>query len=350
MNQQKTKKNASGLVVNIVATLVIVAAGYWLFRIYFGTRGNLYTNDAQVEEYISPVNTRVAGYIKEVRFNEHQPVKKGDTLVVIDDRELAIQVEQAEAAWLSAQAAFQTGNSTVNTVQSNQQISEANIAAVEARLINAKGNLSRYENLLQEGAATQQQYDQAKAEHDALAAQTLALQRQYSTAGLSTSEARSRLDINSAEIKRTHAALAMAKLNLSYTIITAPYDGVTGRRNLQEGQLVQAGQTLVSMVRSDSKWIVANYKETDISGLSIGKKMIVEVDGLPGRKLTGTVTAISQATGSRYAAVPVDNSTGNFVKVQQRIPVRIDLVSTDNNANDLQALRAGMNVIVTAQQ
>jgi len=145
---------------------------------------------------------------------------------------------------------------------------------------------------------------------------------------------------------RTHALLDFAKLNLSYTVITAPYDGVTGRRTIEEGQLVQAGQTLVSYVRNDSTWVVANYKETQVTKLGIGQKVRLHVDGFGSQEFDGIVTAISQATGSKFSAIPTDNSTGNFIKVQQRVPVKIEFIKNQQNDEFLKHFRAGMNVEV----
>src|SRR5215510_4498769 len=343
---QNDKKNKKQILIN--SLLIIVAAGfvYWGVSTYFGLDSDLYTNDAHIEEYINPVNTRIPGYIKEVRFDEHQNVKKGDTLVLIDDREYKIQVEQAEAAYMAAGASRVVTTSSVSTVQSGLNTTDANIEAAKARLWNAEQNLHRYENLLQDGAATQQQFDQVKTDYETLSAQTRALQEQRATTSLSAVETSNRISVNDAEIKRTHALLDFAKLNLSYTAITAPYDGVTGRRTIQEGQLVQAGQTLLSYVRNDSTWVVANYKETQVTKLGIGKKVKLQVDGFGSKKFDGTVMAIAQATGSKFSAIPTDNSTGNFIKVQQRVPVKIEIIRNQESEEFLKRFRAGMNVEV----
>jgi len=333
----------------LINGLLIIGAGafiVWGASTYFDLDKSLYTNDAQVEEYINPVNTRIPGYIKEIRFTEHQAVKKGDTLVIIDDREYRIQVEQAEAAYMAAGASKNVTASSVNTVQSGLSISDANIEAAKARLWNAEQNYHSYENLLNEGASTQQQFDQVKSEYDALLSQTHALQQQRASTNLFAVETSKRITVNDAEIKRTHALLELARLNLSYTVITAPYDGFTGRRTIQDGQLLQAGQTLMSYVRDDSVWVVANYKETQIARLTIGHKVKLRVDGFSNKEFDCVVTAIAQATGSRFSAIPTDNSSGNFIKVQQRIPVRIEFVKNEETAVYLKRLRAGMNAEV----
>jgi membrane fusion protein (multidrug efflux system) len=343
---KKNNKRVKQIIINSLLIAVGAAFTFWGASTYFKLDRDLYTNDAHLEEYINPVNTRIPGYIKEVRFDEHQNVKKGDTLVIIDDREYKIQVEQAEAAYLAAQASRNVTASSVNTVQSGLNTTDANIEAAKARVWNAEQNYRRYENLLHDGATTQQQFDQVKTDYETLLAQTKALRKQRATTSFSTVETSNRISVNDAEIKRSHAALDFAKLNLSYTAITAPYDGVTGRRTIQEGQLVQAGQTLLSYVRNDSTWVVANYKETQVTKLNIGQKVKLQVDGFGSKEFDGIVSAIAQATGSKFSAIPTDNSTGNFIKVQQRVPVKIEIIRNQNNEEFIKRFRAGMNVEV----
>jgi membrane fusion protein (multidrug efflux system) len=349
MNEiKKPNRFVTWVITSLLSISILIALGWGIYT-YYELDHDLYTNDAQIEQYITPVNTRITGYIKEVRFDDHKRVKKGDTLVIIDPREYQIAVEQAEAVWLSARAAKGVTTSTVSTVHSNLQVTDANIRALEAQIWNAEQNYHRYENLLKVDAATQQEFDAVKTQYTSLQEQRNALLRQRATTDLSTAEASRRVPVNEADIKRARAVLDMANLNLSYTIITAPYDGVTGRRTIQEGQAVAAGQTLLSFVRSDNKWVVANYKETQVTHLRIGEKMVLTVDGFEDKKFHGRVEAISEATGSRYSAIPVDNSTGNFVKVRQRIPVRIEFDSL--SPADMTRFIAGMNVEVrTAEQ
>lgn len=346
---KKSKKKSNRVKTTVINMLVFaLAAGgfYWLVTNYFHLNEDNFTNSAQVEEFINPVNTRVAGYIKEIKYSEHQAVKKGDTLVVLDDREIRTQLAQAEAAYQNARASRNVTASAVYTVSNNVNVADANIAGAKARLWNAEQNLNRYKNLLASEAVTRQQFDQVKTEYDATRAAYETLISQKNTASLATGETRSRLGVNDAEIKRTAAMLDMARINLSYTVITAPYDGIMGRRMINEGQLVQPGQQLGTIVLNGQKWVTANFLESQMPGVKIGEKISLTVDALGGKQLVGEVTAISAATGSKYSNVPVDNSTGNFVKVQQRIPVRIEF-TPDNKKEDLDMLRAGMNVNVT---
>ena len=345
--KKQNKKNKIRVIISNVVVFALIGFGlFWLIREYFHIGDKTYTEAAQVEEFINPINTRVSAYIKEIKFIEHQQVKKGDTLAILDDREIITQVGQAEAAYQNALAQrFATGSS-INTVSNSVNVMESNIAGAKARLWNAEQNLNRYKNLLAAEAVTRQQFDQVKTEHDAQKAAYETLMNQKQSANLSTTEVKSRLGINDAEIKRTKAALDMAKINLSYTVITAPYDGTMGRRTISEGQLIQPGQQVATIVLNNQKWVTANFLESQMPNIKIGEKLMMTADALGGKQFEGVVTAVSAATGSRYSNVPTDNSTGNFIKVQQRIPVRIEF-TTSNKKEDVAKLSAGMNMNVS---
>ena len=196
--------------------------------------------------------------------------------------------------------------------------------------------------LLKEESVPEQQYEQAKAAYEAAKARYQALVAQKQAALSQYAETSKKTTSTEAAILRKEADLDLAKLNLSYTVLTAPYDGYMGRRTLEPGQYVQTGQTISYLVRNKDKWITANYKETQIANIYIGQQVRIKVDAVPGKIFHGEVTAISEATGSKYSLVPTDNSAGNFVKVQQRIPVRIDL--EDVSPEEMAQLRAGMMV------
>ena len=359
-NEQKKKKSNFAKLINLVVLVIVLGGLFWVVKSYFNFGNDKYTNAAQVESFINPINTRVSAYIKEIRFVEHQPVKKGDTLLILDNREILTQVGQAEAAYMAALASknvtsqsVNTASNNVNTVGANVQAASAGIKAAKARLWNAEQNFNRYQNLLKDEAVTRQQFDQIKTEYESqkaqLEVQIAQLQSVVNTkrsSELTVNEVKSRLGMNDAEIKRAENALEMAKLNLSYTVITAPHDGIMGRRSVNVGQLLNPSQQVATIVDINNVWITANYRENQMENVKIGGLAKVTVDALGGKEFEGKITAISGATGARYSAVPVDNSTGNFVKVQQRIPVRIEFTDK-NKIEDLKQLRAGMNVQVT---
>lgn len=299
------------------------------------------TDDAQVEQYISPMNVKVAGYIKEIRFTEHQFVHKGDTILIIDDREYAIALKQAEAQLMDARSGRKVIGNSVNTASSSATVLDASIEEAELRVEKLERDYRRYSALLEKKASTPVIVEQYKTELDMAKARVSALKRQREAARSTVSEVSQRQENADAAILRAEAAVDMARLNLSYTVITAPADGYLGRRTIEQGQLVSPGQTITTLIPDSKKWVVANFKETQMARIRPGQSVEITVDAMPGKRFKGTVTAISQATGSKYSMVPTDNSAGNFVKIQQRVPVRIDFNgSLDDTANSRMA--AGM--------
>lgn len=341
--QARLKKlKIRNITLNTVCICLAVTGIVWTVNYFWRYANYEITNDAMVDQYIAPLNIRASGYIKEVRFTEHQYVQKGDTLLVLDDREYRIRLKDAKAALMDARGSKDVLSSGIETSHMNIAVQDANIAETRARLSQQETELRRYASLIKKQAVSQQEYEQAKANYEASKARYEALMRQKDSASSQYSETSKKTTGIEANILRKEAEVEMAQLNLSYTVVTAPYEGYMGRRTLEPGQFVQAGQTLSYLVRSNDKWITANYKETQIDHIFIGQKVLIRVDALKGQTFEGKVTAISEATGSKYALVPTDNSAGNFVKVQQRIPVRIEF--TNASSQEMKRLRAGMMV------
>ena len=337
--KHKTKK----LIYNITVLLLVIGGIIWVFSRFIHLGNVEYTDNAQIKQLIVPVNSRVQGFIKKVYFEEYQDMKKGDTLLLIEDAEFRLRVAQAEADYQNALSGKTVMTSTINTTQNDIAVSDAGIQEAKIRMDNAEREDIRYKNLLNQDAVTRQQYDAMKTNYDALKARYELLLRQKQTTTLVKQEQTQRLDQTDAGIKLAEAALEIARLNLSYTVIIAPCDGTTGRKDIQEGQLVQPGQTLVDMVDKNDKWIIANYKETQTANIHEGQKVDIKVDAIPNVIFKGIVKSISRATGASFSLIPQDNSAGNFVKVEQRIPLRINF-SNGNKPEDMEKLRAGMNV------
>lgn len=331
------------LISNIILTVIILAGICWVSS-HFIHLGNVeYTDNAQIKQHITPINTRVSGFIKKVCFDEYQKVHKGDTLLLIEDAEYRLRLAQAQANYQNALIGKTAMYTTISTTQNNILVTDAGIQEVAVRLKNAEADFKRYSEMFKKNAVTAQQYDRVKTEYEAAKARYEQLSRQKESTSLVKQEQTQRLEQNDAAIQVAEAELNLARLNLSYTVIIATADGMTGRKNVHEGQLVQPGQTLVTLIDESEKWVIANYKETQTSSMRTGQKVDIEVDAVPGVKFTGVVSSISEATGSSLSLMPQDNSAGNFVKVEQRIPVRIEFTS-DNRKEDLALLRAGMNV------
>ena len=327
----------------IITIVVIVAAGIWVGSRFIHLGNVEFTDNAQVRQQIVPVNSRVQGYIKEIRFNEYEPVKKGDTLVIIDDADLRLNVARARADYQNALAGRDVADRSVTSASANVAVSDASIAEAKVLMEMAATDFARYEKLLSQDAVTRQQYDGAKTDYEAKKARYEMLSRQRSATSTVVDVNRQRISQSEAGIELAQALLETAALNLSYTVITAPCDGYTSRKEIQVGQLVQPGQTLLDIVDSNDIWVAANYKETQLRHIESGSKVEIKVDAIPNVTFNGTVKSISTATGASLSLLPQDNSAGNFVKVRQRIPVRIEF-SADNKPDDMTKLRAGMNV------
>ena len=340
--------NRKKAIPNFFILIILVAGIAWVCGRFLRISSDEYTDNAQVKQHLTPVNTRVQGFIKKIYFEEYQKVKKGDTLVVIEDIEYRLKVAQAEADYHNALVGKNAMYTTINTTQNNILVTDAAIDEQRIRLENAETDYKRYQELVKEEAVTPQQFDRVRTDYAATKARYEQLIRQKQSTSLVKQEQTQRLEQNEAAIKLAEAALELAKLNLSYTVILATTDGVTGRKEIHEGELVQQGQTLVTLVDGTEKWVIANYKETQTTNMHIGQKVKINVDAIPEVRFEGKISSISDATGSAYSIIPQDNSAGNFVKVEQRIPIRIEFTSANKKEN-LERLRAGMNVECTVE-
>ncbi len=336
-------KKKKKLVYNISVVVMLAIALTWVCSRFVHLGNVEFTDNAQVRQHIVPVNSRVQGFIKKICFAEYEQVHKGDTLALIEDTEFRYRLAQAQADYQNALSGKTVLASAIHTTQNNISVSDAGVQEAKIRLDNARREYNRYRNLLEQDAVTKQQYDAVQTEYEAAKARYELLSRQKQSTALMKQEQTRRLDQTDAGIKLAEAAWNLANLNLSYTVILAPCDGTTGRKEIQEGQLVQPGQTLVDLVDQNDKWVMANYKETQTAQIQEGQPVEIEADALPGVVFKGVVRSISRATGASFSLLPQDNSAGNFVKVEQRIPVRIEF-SEQNRPEEMKRLRAGMNV------
>ena len=345
--KQLKRQRIRQLIVSMIGVAILVWGIVKIGCMFMDYKSNEKSDDAQVEQYISPVNMRASGYIKKIYFKEHQNVKKGDTLLVLDDREYRIRMMEAEAALKDAMAGANVIDASVQTTQTSATVYEASIAEIEVRLAKLEKDRQRYQNLVARNAATPIQLEQIETEYNATKKKLDAVRRQQKAAYSGVNEVQTRKKNTAAAIERAQAALEMAKLNLSYCVVTAPCDGKLGRRALEEGKPVNAGQPITNLMPAPQKWVIANYKETQVENLYVGQKVVMTVDAFEGKEFQGRITAISGATGSKYSLVPTDNSAGNFVKIQQRVPVRIEFEGISKADNS--KLAAGMMVVVKAQ-
>jgi membrane fusion protein (multidrug efflux system) len=332
------KKTYASKATTIMALIVIVTAGIYFIQYLIHNSNYEETNDAQVEQYINPVSARAGGYITKVTFEEHQDVKAGDTLVIIDNREYKERLAEAEAVVSDNIAQLSVLESEINSADIASLVSKNQISGAKARLWKEEQDLKRYKNLLHEEAVTGSDFEQVKVRYDIAQSDFDAAVNKMNASNSRIKELQARKGILHADLQKKEALLSLAKLNLSYTLIRAPYPGKIGRKTIQEGQQIQAGQPLLQIINEDTKWVTANFKETQISKMYIGQPVEIRIDAIDNKVYKGEIAAISGSTGSKFSVLPTDNSTGNFVKIVQRVPVKI--VFTDK---DLSLIKAGMN-------
>jgi membrane fusion protein (multidrug efflux system) len=318
--------------------LVGVAAGTYGLRAWLGTRSQVTTDDAQVEGRIIPILGRVGGYVAEVNVGDNQSVHEGEVLARIDDRDFRARLAQAEADLSTAQTVV---GSTGYVGQAEARLSAARAQAAQARETadRARSDLDRYEALVQKHVISQQQFEAART----AAANS---KSQLDAASDMVSAAMSEVRAASSRLESARASRDQTALQLAYTRVVAPVDGVVSRKSAEIGQLVQPGQQLFVVVQLSDVWVIGNFKETQMRGVRPGDPADIRVDTYAGRVFTGRVESVSPATGAKFSLLPPDNATGNFTKVVQRIPVKIRLVP----GNDPQApLVPGMSARVTVK-
>jgi len=367
-NKQPKKKLNTKFII-ILGALVILGGGYGVYKYLHGLAHEI-TDDAQVDSKITPVIPKVSGYIERILVQDNQMVHKGDTLVVLDQSEFVLKLQESKAALQQAEGQLSVAHANVNTAGVTIGVSEAgavaatttietakaNVEAAKVQVWRTKNDYDRYNKLFQNQSITKQQYEQALAAKETAERQlqvanaqlaATAKQAQATSKQVNTSKAQS--DVSKAQIKVAEAAINQYKTNienaelyLSYTYVIAAEDGQLSKINLQPGQLVQAGQSLFNIVNTKQIYVTANYKETQLEKIRVGQEAIIKVDAYPHHEFKAKVTSLSPATGAKFALLPPDNASGNFVKTVQRLPIKIEF--TDEKDEMLKLIRPGMNV------
>ena len=343
----------------IIVLFLLLAGGIWFgLTKYIHGQHHEETDDAQIAANISPVIPRISGYVMGVKVTDNQLVQKGDTLLILDDRDLRLRVNQAEAALSTAESNLSSAKASSHAASANIGSSQANVSTINAQIAAAKVTVwrtsqdyDRYANLVKDHSITQQQYEQALAAKQLAERQVQVLVEQRNQASQQTGVVASQSNATSQQIgiatsiiKQRQVDLEDAKLNLSYTVIIAPENGLVSKVNVQAGQYLTAGQSLFSLVLNQDTWVIANFKETQFHKMKVGQKVVVSVDAFPGHDFDAQLSSFSPATGAQFALLPPDNSSGNFVKVVQRLPVKIEF--THKTDSLIKMVRPGMNVSV----
>jgi len=351
-NQKSNKKSI------IIVLLILSGLSYGIFK-YVHSLSHETTDDAQIEKNMNPIIPRVMGYVTKVYIKDNDFVKKGDTLFTIDNNDYLVKLEDAKAALIAAQGNFEVSKADIGSALANVSVSDANVQSAggtietaKIRLGRATNDFERYNNLYKNHSITKQQFEQALAAKQEAESQLRILQDQQKASAFQKSViiAKSKVsnkqsEVASANIKRAEAMLEAAKLNLTYTVVTAAIDGQVSKIAIQPGQLVQTGQALFYIINNQEAWVIANFKETQLNKMKMGQKVTVKVDAYPDTDFEGEITSFSPATGSKFSLLPPDNATGNFVKTIQRLPIKISL-NTTNDPEKIKLLCPGMNVDV----
>jgi membrane fusion protein (multidrug efflux system) len=369
--ESRWKKYITPLLVVLLALAVLITVtGKW--NSWEGGKLEQVTDDAYVRGDLTPLSTKVAGIVKSVDVSDYQPVHKGDLLVVLEDSDYQAQVAQASATVEAARAAIEENQreeqlqgakidralAGVEQAKAGIDSAQSHIAAARAVLDRAIPERRRQEALITTGSTTPQKVEQVVADEEGSQAQLAIGQAtlQESKAALSSSEAaaeaerRALLVLKSkeaqlaADLHAKEANLVVAQVNLGYTKISAPADGSVGERQVRPGQLVSPGTQIISFV-DRTRWVQANYKETQLTNVKAGDEAEIRIDEFPGQVIRGKVIEISPASGSQFALLPPDNSTGNYTKVVQRISVKIGF----DDASLAAKLRPGLSVIATVR-
>ena len=313
MNPDKKKNSGKKSILYSVLVIILVVAGYFGYKEFHFYTTHVETEDAQTDGYITPVLARVSGYITDVYVDDNENVKKGQLVAQIDTTDYALKVQMAKSALNSSKAALEVADAAKE---------QAKVALDKAKL-----DFHRISGLYKGGAATRQHYDDMKAALDAA-------QATYNEVTQKVAQAQ-------VNIKRQHDQLDYAELQLSYTHIKAPGNGVVSKKDVEVGQLIQAGQPLMAVTDMRNVWVTANFKETEIDHIKPGQIVNLYLDAYPGHAFKGRVQSLAGATGAKYALLPPENATGNFVKVVQRVPVKIVFLKDDKFSAPLQL---GLNV------
>ncbi|MEY9172837.1 HlyD family secretion protein [Bradyrhizobium elkanii] len=326
----------------VLIALVFIAVATSRWDAWVGSATIQTTNDAYVRAELTQLSSRVSGEVLTVAVSDFQRVKAGDLLVQIDPADYQAQVAQAEAGVVGAQAVLDNLNNQVELQYATIAQAEAARLSAEAQQTLARQEEERQQSLSQTDAGTRQRLEQAtasyaKAEADVRASRAVIAAQRHQLEVLQGTKKQRAADLDAAK-----ALLASAKLKLGYTKIVAPFDGVTGERQVQPGDYVNIGANLINVVPLPNVYVIANYKETQLTNVKPGQPVEVTVDTFAGQKLRGIVERIAPASGSQFALLPPDNATGNFTKVVQRIPVRIQF---DKGQPLLERLLPGMSVV-----
>ena len=327
----------------IIGAVVIIGLIYLAKEVWYAFHHEE-TDNAQVEMRLVPILSRVSGYVDKIYVDDYSNVTKGQLLLVVDSTELDLQLQEMQADFNQSLSDIENAKASLTNAEASLASSKGNLEVIRLRQSKSANDLDRDKSLFAGNAITKRQLDDSQSVFDINAKQLDASQMDVRVAETRLNVLRSLVNKaqSQAEIKKSR--MDQQKLKLTYCRIFAIADGKLGKRNIDEGQFIQAGTPLFTIVNSQSQWVVANFKENQVKNVHVGQVVEIRIDGYPKANVEGKVVSLSEATGAKFSLLPPDNATGNFVKVTQRIPVRIEIIDA---AKYKDILRAGMSVVVS---
>lgn len=331
----------------LILLIALGLGGYKGYHLYQHRQAYEITDDAAIDGHIVPVTARIGGYVQQVNVVENQITHSGDLLVAIDSLDLLTRYHQAEAAMETAKAQLAVAYANLRAANQGKKSAEVALDLPRTNVWKAENDYKRYQELFVQDLATPQQMDQYKAALETARSQLAIANQNVVSVNDQIQTAQAQIKVAEANILLREKDVESARLQLTYTRIYAPIDGIVSKDNIQPGQLIQPGQPLMSLVENENVWVTANFKETQMDGIEVGKEVNIFVDAFPNLAVNGEVESLSAATGSKFSLIPPDNATGNFVKMVQRIPVRIAIHHTPET---LSKLKPGMSVNVEVKK
>lgn len=323
-----------------IGATVLVIGLFFGWRYYKFASTHIETDDAQVEGNIVPVLSRVGGYVAQVHVNDNENVAAGQLLAELDSADLYLKVEQAQIAYQAALSNEGVARSNMEEARIAAELAKTSIEGPKATLWKTKNEYERYNELFRQNITTPQKRDEVKAAYEVAQSQYNVANQKYRAAQVQMTTAENQLKVAQSTSLLRKEEIELARLQLSYSKIYAPVAGVVSRKSIQTGQLVQPGQPLMSLVQKGEIWVTAHYKETQLQGMHVDSPVVIKVDAYPDIEFKGRLESFGGATGAKFSLLPPDNASGNFVKVVQRISIRIAL----DKAPELSLLKPGMSV------
>jgi membrane fusion protein (multidrug efflux system) len=327
----------------IIGVVVIIGLIFLVKEVWYNIHHEE-TDNAQVEMRMVPIISRVSGYVDKIYADDYTTVIKGQLLMVVDSSELVLQLQEMQADYVQSLSDIDNARASLINAEASLASSKGNLEVIRLRFVKTSADLQRDKSLFEGNAITQKQLDDSQSNFDITS-------MQLETGRNDVRVAETRLAVLGSLVTKTQAQaeikkvrIDQQKLKLSYCRIHAISDGKLGKRNIDEGQFIQTGSPLFTIVNTNSQWVVANFKESQLKNIHVGGIVHLKIDGYPKLDVQGKIVSLSDATGAKFSLLPPDNATGNYVKVTQRVPVRIEIL---DEAKYKDFLRAGMSVVVS---